>query len=57
MKYRFESIVFKDGQCMISGFALGNDPDAVLSYTVMDEYDNVIKADIRKLVRNDVSNK
>ena len=57
MKYRFESIVYKDGLVKISGFALGNDPDAVLTYTVTDKKGNTIDADVKKVTRNDVSNK
>lgn len=57
MKYRFESITYKDGRCLISGFALGEDPNAVLSYSVYDAGDLPVKTEVRKLVRNDVSNK
>lgn len=57
MKYRFESILYKNGQYLISGFALGKDPNAVLSYSVNDADGNAVSAEVKKLVRNDVSNK
>ena len=57
MKYRFESILYKNGQYLISGFALGKDPNAVLSYSVSDRNGKTVPAEVKKLVRNDVSNK
>ena len=55
MRYRFESISFSDGKLHMNGFALGKDPEAVLSYAVMDKNRKPVTADIRILPRTDVS--
>ena len=54
MKYRFESISYKDGKRILNGFALGKNPEAEIFYAVKDQNGKMLKAEIKKLTRNDV---
>ncbi len=54
MRYRFESIEYKDGKRILNGFVLGRKPEAAIHYEVNHEDGSKAEAEIKKLPRNDV---